>query len=583
MQHYLEIPNNKQARTYIPSDYEIKDWEGLKVHFDFLLQQDPDSASELEVFLSQRNELDAIVSEEFAWRYIRMTCNTQDKEIEEAYQYFVQEIMPHLSVYEDKLNRKILNNPWFPELPEEKYLTYIRQLKREIELFREENIPLMTESQTLSQQYGAIMGAMTIEHEGEELTLQQAGKFMEHRDRHLRKQIWNEIAERRKQDEQKLQEIFDQLVELRHNMASNAGYESYTQFKFDRMGRFDYKPEDTQAFHEAVEKVVTPIYEELMDERKRLLGLTELRPWDLSVDIFGEMPLKPFEKAEELLEKSIKALSKVKPELGQMIRIMDQRGYLDLESRVGKAPGGYNYPLMETGIPFIFMNAAGTQTDVITMLHESGHAVHSFVTRDIPLNALKQTPSEVAELASMTMELLCLDHYDAFYEDTHSLNRAQKGQLSRCIVIFPWIATVDAFQQWVYDHPRHTHKERNEKWEELYLRFHGDRVNWEGYEDVRSQLWLKQGHIFDVPFYYIEYAIAQLGALAIWRNFKKDPETGVKQYLEALKLGYKKPIPVIYETAGIRFNFSEDYMREIVEFCLQEYLSLSIEEEEALV
>ena len=578
MQHYLEIPNNKEARTYIPSDYEIKDWEGLKVHFDFLLKQNPTSLEELEVFLRQRNEVDAIVSEEFAWRYIRMTCNTQDKEIEEAYQYFVQEIMPHLSVYDDKLNRKILENPHFSELPQEKYLTYTRQLKREIELFREENIPLKTQTQTLSQQYGAIMGAMVIEHEGEELTLQQASKFMEHRDRQLRKQIWEKIADRRAQDKEKLEEIFDQLVELRHKMANNAGYDSFTAYKFDRMGRFDYEPKDTQAFHDAVEKVVTPVYGELMEERKRLLGLSELRPWDLTVDIFGEVPLKPFEKAEELLEKSIQALSRVKPELGRMIQIMDKRGFLDLDSRVGKAPGGYNYPLMETGIPFIFMNAAGTQTDVITMLHESGHAVHSFVTRDIPLNALKQTPSEVAELASMTMELFCLDHYSAFYEDAHSLHRAQKGQLSRCIVIFPWIATVDAFQQWVYDHPGHTQKERSDKWEELYIRFHGETVNWEGYENLRRQLWVKQGHIFEVPFYYIEYAIAQLGALAIWRNFKQNPDKGIEQYLEALKLGYKQPIPVIYETAGIRFDFSEDYMQEIVDFCLQEYLSLSIEE-----
>jgi len=276
------------------------------------------------------------------------------------------------------------------------------------------------------------------------------------------------------------------------------------------------------------------------------------------------------------LRRSVEALSKVKTELGDMIMIMDQKGFLDLNSRVGKAPGGYNYPLMETGIPFIFMNAAGTQTDVITMLHESGHAVHSFVTRNIGLNVLKQPPSEVAELASMSMELLCLDYYDVYYKDQASLIRAQKGQLVRCITIFPWVATIDAFQQWVYDNPIHTHDERNEAFESLYIRFHGEAVNWEGFEGIRLNLWLKQMHVFEVPFYYIEYAIAQLGALAVWRNFKKDPEHGLNQYLEALKLGYTKPIPDIYEKAGIRFDFSEDYMRETVEFCLQEYRDLSV-------
>ena len=576
MQQYLEIKNKEEIRTYIPADYEISDWESLKPFFDFLEQREPKSIEALELFLRQRNELDALVAEEFAWRYIRMTCDTADEEKKNAYQYFVSEIAPHLSVFEDRLNRKIAANPYFDKLDPDFYHTYTRQLKREIEIFREENVPLATESQTISQEYGVIMGGMSIEYEGKELTIQQAGKYMENEDRELRKTIWEKIGERRDQDKEKIQEIFDKLITIRHQMAKNADYDSYTRYKFDQMGRFDYRPEDTQSFHHAVEKVVTPIYGALLEERKQRLGLDKLRPWDLSVDIFGTDPLQPFEHSEELLQKSIKVLSELRPELGQMLGLMNEMGYLDLDSRVGKAPGGYNYPLMEVGVPFIFMNSAGTQTDVITMLHESGHAVHSFVTRDIPLDPLKRTPSEVAELAAMTMELLSLDKYDTFYHDPNALIRAQKNQLLRCILIFPWIAAVDAFQQWVYDNPVHDIETRNQKWDEIYLRFHGDYVDWSGYEDSRRTMWLKQGHIFDVPFYYIEYAIAQLGALAIWRNYKQNPEKGLNDYLEALKLGYTKPIPEIYDTAGIKFDFSEAYMRECVEFCLDEYRGLEI-------
>lgn len=578
MQQYLEVTDARASRTFVPFDFLVETWEGLKTHFDFLLDQDPQTLEELEAFLKQRNELEALVAEDVAWRYIKMTCNTQDKEFESAYQYFITEILPHLSVYDDKLNRKISSHPFFAQLPDDPYLTFVRQLQRSIELFREENVPLLAKSQSISQQHGSMIGSMSIEHEGETLTLQQAGKFLEKRDRALRQTIWEKIAERRKQDWEGLQNIFGELLDLRHQIAVNAGYDSYTRYKFNQLGRFDYQPEDVEAFHDAVETAIRPMYERFMQERKEKLHLDDLRPWDLHVDIFGEQPLKPFGEASELLSKSIEVLGRLKPELGQMLQLMDKMGYLDLGSRVGKAPGGYNYPLLETGVPFIFMNATGTQADVTTMLHESGHAIHSFVTRDISLNALKQTPSEVAELASMTMELLCLDHYDEFYPNEDLRIRAKKEQLMRCIVILPWIATVDAFQQWVYDHPEHTVEERNQQWTHLYLRFHGEEVNWEGYENELARLWLKQGHIFDVPFYYIEYAIAQLGAIGIWRNYRQDPDKALQQYLDALKLGYTKPIPEIYEAAGIRFDFSSDYILDCMQFCLEEYRSLTVED-----
>ncbi|MEL6135257.1 MAG: M3 family metallopeptidase, partial [Bacteroidota bacterium] len=379
--------------------------------------------------------------------------------------------------------------------PDDPYLTFKRQTKREIEIFREENIPLSTQTKELRQAYQAKQGGLSIEHHGKTLTLQQASKLLESRDRDYRYEVWVKIQEAREGISGETSQIFDQLVALRKQIAENAGYPHFTAYQFDALGRFDYKIENVSQFHDAVEKEVTPVYVSLLEKRRQILGVEKLRPWDLAVDIYGEDPLTPFQTAQELKEKAITVLSGLNPALGKMLEIMDQRDYLDLESRVGKAPGGYNYPLLETGIPFIFMNAAGTQTDVTTMFHESGHAIHSFVTKDIPLNSLKYTPSEVAELASMAMELLCLDQYHVMYEEEHAMKRAMKQQLDRCIDIFPWIATIDAFQQWVYIHPEASESDRHDEFFRLYKRFHGDLVDWTGYEGILRKLWLKQGHV----------------------------------------------------------------------------------------
>jgi len=576
MKEFLNLSDRKEKRQFLPKDYEINAWEDLKPYLDQLMEMPLNSEADMKNFLKKRSELDAVISEDFAWRHIRMTCDTNNEDYKKNYQFFLNEIYPHLSTYDDRLNRKMADSPYFDHLPEDPYLTFVRSVKRSIELFREENVKLSMEAQNIARKFGEISGAMSIEHEGKTLTLQQAGKYLEKTDRGVRKEVWEKVHARRAQDADALEDVFDQLLELRNQMAKNAGYDSYTRYKFDSMGRFDYGPQDTKAFHQAVEKVVKPIMEELAEERKEKLGLDELRPWDGGVDIFGEEPLVPFQEARQLKQGTIEALRHIRPELGEMIRIMDDKGYLDLESRIGKAPGGYNYPLMETGIPFIFMNATGTQTDVVTMFHESGHAVHTFLTRDLPIGALKNTPAEVAELASHSMELLCLDEYKVFYDDEVAMKRAQKRQLRRCISLFPWIATVDAFQQWVYDHPGHSRRERYAAWRDFFFRFHGSKTSWEGLEEHLDRMWLKQIHIYEYPFYYIEYAIAQLGALGVWKNYQEDGKKGLENYLEALKLGYSKPIPDIYEQAGIKFDFGADYMKGCVDFCMKAYREIQL-------
>lgn len=561
-------------RSFIPNDFSLENWDVLKPYYEYLLTQEIHSPAMLERFLREASELEAVVEEDMAWRYIRMTCDTLNAKNGEDYQFFVQEILPHLSVYADKLNRKIAESPYWDGLDKVYYKTYFRSLKNEIALFREENIPLSSEEQSLTHEYSGIMGKMTIEHEGNTLTMQQAGKLLESQDRTLREEIWRKMANRRLENQQELDDLFDKLVKVRNSIAQNAGFSSYTDYKYAILGRFDYTRKDCETFRSSVEKVVTPFLNVFAIERKKRLGLADIRPWDTSVDIFSDKPLSPFENGKELIEKSVHVLRRLRPELGDMIALMEEINYLDVESRIGKAPGGYNYPLAESGVPFIFMNAAGSQGDVTTMLHEAGHAVHSFVSREIPINSLKRVPSEVAEVASMTMELFTLDFYEEFYPDAEERKRAQKEQIMRSLTVFPWIATVDAFQHWIYDNPNHTQNERKDNWVKLYQRFQGEETNWEGLERVRDYIWMRQLHIFEMPFYYIEYAFAQLGAIAIWRNYKQNPTQSLDNYLNMLALGYTRTLPELFEAAGISFNFSADYVQELVDFCWEEYQKL---------
>lgn len=569
MQTLLAKPT--QDRNFVSNDFKLTDWDSIRPYFETLLEMPVERASDLAQLIADLDELGAIVDEDVAWRYIRMTCDTQNEAHAQSYQFFVQEIAPQLAEVGDKLNRKVATSPYWNSLDMDKYKNYYRQLQTEIKLFRAENIPLFTEEQTLTHTYSGIMGKMTITHEDKILTLQQAAKLLENRDRSLREQIWRKVAERRLQDAERLDELFDKLVAIRHQIAQNAGFESYTDYKYAALGRFDYTRQDCLSFHQAIAECVTPYLAKLTEERKARLGLDSIRPWDTAVDIFGETALTPFEGGAELVQKSINVLSQLKPELGDMVGLMRELGYLDVESRIGKAPGGYNYPLAESGVPFIFMNAANAQSDVTTMLHEAGHAVHSFVTRPISFKALRRTPAEVAEVASMSMELLTLDFYPEFYPDPTDCKRAQKEQILRSLTAFPWIATVDAFQHWIYDNPQHSSAERKAKWNELYLGFQGTEMDWTGLEHIRQNLWHRQLHIFELPFYYIEYAFAQLAAIAIWRNYKQNPTQALNDYLQALSLGYTRTIPELYAAAGISFDCSVGYVRELADFCWEAY------------
>jgi oligoendopeptidase F len=564
----------RPPRQYLPEDFKVTDWESLEPFFVELRERTITSGAELERWLLDRSELEAALSEDLAWRYIRMTCDTQDEQRAARFQFFVSAIEPNVAPYDHALNEKMMSSDFLPELDPQKYRVFLRSVRQALQIYRPENIPLKTEISTKQQQYSALAGAMTVTIDGEEMTLPRAADRLKSPDRTVREEAYRSIQARRLRDAEVLDLLFTELVTLRHQMALNAGFANFRDYMFAALGRFDYTPQDCFDFHKAIRETVVPLIDDLDLERRQDLGLAELRPWDLDVDVSGKAPLRPFETGEELLEKTITVFQNLDSYLGDCLRTMRQMGQLDLESRKGKAPGGYNYPLDETGVPFIFMNATSSLRDVVTMLHEGGHAVHSFLTRNLPLGADKHPPSEVAELASMSMELMSMDHWDVFFTNPDDLRRAKKTHLESVLETFPWVATIDKFQQWVYENPQHTEAERHQRWTTILDEFNQRTVSWKGLEGFKPYLWQKQLHLYEVPFYYIEYAMAQLGAIAVWRNYRQNPQEGLAAYKRALALGYTAPIGEIYAAAGIRFDFSTEYLRTLADFVREEMAKL---------
>jgi oligoendopeptidase F len=566
----------KVPRHFLPEDFTVTTWENLEPYFKNLLDRPINTEGDLEKWLHDMSELEAVVSEDACWRQIKMTCDTENKALEEAFVFFVTEIQPKIQPYADKLNKKLVESPFTAKLDQKKYFTYLRSVRKSIELFREENIPLQSELAVLAQQFGTIAGKMTIEVNGKEYTLQQAAKFLESHDRNLRESVYRKINERRLQDKDALNDLYTQLIRKRHQVAKNAGFDNYRDYKFKELGRFDYTKEDCFQFHEAVKQHILPLVNVINERKKKKLNLPTFRPWDTEAEPEGVTPLNPFSNGSELLEKSIKCFDQVHPFFADCLRKMSEMKRLDLDSRKGKAPGGYNCPLAETGAPFIFMNAAGQMSDVTTMVHEGGHAVHSFLAHPLELTSFKEYPMEIAEVASMSMELFSMDSWDVFFDKEEDLIRAKEHQLERVITIFPWIATIDKFQHWVYENPNHTVEERAQKWMEILNEFSGNVIDWEGLSEYRTYAWQRQLHLFEVPLYYIEYGIAQLGAIGLWMQFRKNKAAALNNYMMALQLGGTKTLPELYSAAGLVFNFSPDYIKKLMQFVKEEMDKLNV-------
>ncbi|MFN8436172.1 MAG: M3 family oligoendopeptidase [Cytophagales bacterium] len=555
-----------RKRNFLNDDFNIDSWETLEKYYKTLISYEIYSLDDLTNWLKNKSELESAISEQVGKRYIKMTCFTENEEYRKAFNDYIENIDPNIAPYTNELNKKLASCTFKSQLTSEADRIMLAKIDSDIEIFREENIPLYTQLQSKQQEYGSICGAMTIKDGDKELTLQQANVKLQDTDRAVREKYYRLINERRLEEKDKLNQLYSELIALRHQIAQNAGFENFRDYMFKAMHRFDYTPQDCFDFHDSVKNTVVPLLNTFAEKRKTKLGVEKLRPWDLAVDPDNLPALKPFNGGEDLLQRTQNCFNQMNPFLGQCLQIMAEMEHLDLVSRKGKAPGGYNYPLDETGVPFIFMNAAGTMQDVITMLHEGGHAVHSIVTKPLALSDYRNLTSEIAELASMSMELISMDYWNNFDLNEAEEIRAKIHHLEHALETLPWVATIDKFQHWIYENPTHSIEERLQKWNEIHSEFALDVLDWSGLETYKQHVWQKQLHLFEVPFYYIEYGIAQLGAFGVWKNCKVDFQKGLSQYLDALKLGYSKSIKEVYATAGVEFNFSKNNITQIVEF-----------------
>ncbi|MCW5768508.1 MAG: M3 family oligoendopeptidase [Phycisphaeraceae bacterium] len=563
---------------FVPMSLNGSDLSQVLPLIEDLLNRPIDSEEAFDRWLLDRSELDAALSEAAANLYISMTCDTADTAKADAYTRYIETVPPAIKPLAFRLDqRHVALVERFPRIDParaSRYAVLDRDTRAEVEIFREANVPIQTELEKLAQQYQTTIGAMTVVFDGQERTLPQMGVYQESTDRSVRESAWRTVAARRLIDADTIDSIYDQQVALRHQMARNAGCASFTEYAFKAMRRFDYTPDHCLDFHAACEEVVVPLVDELDEQRASLLGLPALRPWDLAVDPRGRQPLRPFNGGRELVAKSVACFHSLDPRLAEMLSSLgdgsEARGSegganFDLDSRKGKAPGGYQYNRDRSRIPFIFMNAAGLQRDAETMLHEAGHAFHSLLSRDEPLMRYREAPIEFAEVASMSMELLTQPHWGAFYPDEESRARAVRQHLQGVISILPWIATIDAFQHWVYANPSHSHDDRREAWLSLDDRF-GRTISWAGLDETRATVWHRQPHPFSSPFYYIEYGIAQLGALQLWlHSIEKGPRDAVDAYIRAMSLGGSRPLPDLFAAAGLTFDFSPKTVTRLVE------------------
>jgi len=559
-------------RNFVPEGANLCSANEVEQLFKILLLEPMDSASDFKQWLLHLSEFEAALSQQETILYIQMTCQTDDEKKAQAYTRFIEDVEPIKKSFEDKINHKYLESRQRLDVDSSDYEVLDRSVKSDIDIFREENVPLVTQDILLSQNYQTLCGAMTVSFDGKEQTLPQMSKYLLEPDRALREKAWRLVAERRLKEREKLDRLFDEMLTLRHTIARQAGLDNFRDYQFKAYHRFDYTPSDCKNYHDAVGTYVVPIWQRLLEKRRKDLGLERLRPWDLGVDPAGRPPLKPFSEVEELISKVSDVFGRMDSQFHAQFKSFMDLGLLDLASHKGKAPGGYQSTLAEARKPFIFMNAVGTDDDVRTLLHEAGHAFHVEACAHQPLYEYRHGPMEFNEVASMSMELMGGEFLSVFYgpEDER---RSQKNHLEDVVYILIWVAIVDKFQHWLYENPFHSQEERQKTWVKIYSEFGKSFLDWEGLEGALVYLWHRQLHIFEAPFYYIEYGIAQIGALQVWANFKKDPNSTLRAYKKALALGGSRPLPEIFATAGLKFDFSKEIIRPLAEYIQQELLS----------
>ncbi|MCQ2060352.1 MAG: M3 family oligoendopeptidase [Fibrobacter sp.] len=555
----------KANRIFVPENLNPDDKKAVSDLYQLLLRAEIlPAATPLRDWILKWSELNSVLNEVSSRRYVAMTCNTQDEKAAKAYADFIENIDPIINDYDDKLNKKLMAHPALPSLKSE-FGEWFKGVQVSLDLFAPENIALETEENKEIQAYQKITGGMSVEFDGGTKTMQQMATYLEKTDRDIREKAWRTMWNRRLQDRDALDNAYDKLFNIRKKIARNAHCNDFIDYIFLAKHRFDYTPKDCKNFHESIEKLVLPLQKEMYKKRAKKMGLSKLRPWDLSVDPLSRPPLTPYNSGDELIEKCDQIFESIHPQAGKWAREMQANKLIDPDSRLGKAPGGYQIGFDESRVPFIFMNSAKTDRDIYTLLHESGHSFHQYALANQPIMAYRDVPAEFAEVASMSMELIGMSNLKPFYgDDKDAIARSEENELADVIWLFPWVASIDSFQHLLYEHPNHTPDERREIWQGIMDRYDAG-VDYSGLEDVRANLWQKQLHLFECPFYYIEYGIAQIGALQVWANFKKDPKKAIDDLFKAESLGSSRPIPELFATANIKFDFTPKTLEPLMQ------------------
>ena len=558
-------------KKHLYKSLEINDYSDISMYFKELVKRELNSTEYLENLINDYGILIEAFQEDFGWAYINMTRDTLNSKYRERFSLFNDKINPEVQKITFIINKKIADSKFSSPLRSSKWALFMKRLDISVEIFREKNIPINTEISNLSVSYQEKVGNIMIEFQGKDYTLPQMTKFLESKDREIRKEAFEKMLDKRLSLKKDIDDIFTSMTKLRNESAINAGFNNYTELRFKELERFDYTPKECYDFHTSILDVCTPIFGKIIDEKKRKLGVNKMMPYDMNATMPDDDQLKPFENTAELIEKSREVFSRIDKRFVDVFDRVNKANHLDLDSRKGKAPGGYNYPLYKSGLPFIFMNATGSHGDMHTLMHESGHAVHTVAVKNMFTYFYKNTPSEIAELASMGMEMITYDKWHIFYKDKNQLKQAQRKQLEGIITLFPWCAIVDKFQHYIYANPNASVEERDSFFEKTSIEYKEKYFDWSLYRSYLRNLWQRQMHIIELPFYYIEYGIAQLGALQLWKNYMNDPKRTIEMYLEGLSLGSSKSIKETYSTMGVSFDFSKDKIRELLDFAFIEY------------
>lgn len=538
-------------------------WPDFEPYFTVLLEQ-PLSADCLDAWLSSWSALSEHVDEISTRLYIATAQDTADAGAEARYHRFIEETYPSAQKGEQALREKLLASGLEPadfEVP-------LRKIRADVALFCADNLPLQTSEQKLEERYNRIVGAQTVNWDGHEVPIPQLSPAYQELDRDRRELAWRAAAARQLLDRDALNQVWQEYLKVRLPQAHNAGLSDYREYRWQELQRFDYEPADCERFHHAIAAVAVPAATRILEQRRLKLGIETIRPWDTQVDPSGQGPLRPYQSVEELCTRAEAAFSLVDPDFGRYFQLMKQEGFLDLESRSNKGPGGFCSGLHVSKRPFIFMNAVGIHDDVQTMLHEGGHAFHMFEALDLPWYQQRDEGHEFAEVASMSMELLAAPYLDdpacGFYT-TAEAARARIAHLENIITFWPYMAVVDAFQHWAYTNPDAAADpaQLDEVWAALYQRYL-PAEDWTGLGAELATGWQRKLHIFTDPFYYVEYGLAQLGAVQVWANARHDQATAVARYRRALALGGTRSIPKLYAAAGAKFAFDAETLREAV-------------------